>query len=426
MNPFSRRSFLKGLGTSALATAAQGLRQGMAADALPAATPEAHTLGPGETEITLNINGTPRTLRVEPRVTLLDALRNRLDYTGAKEVCDRGTCGACTVNIDGKPMYACMVLAVDAVGQENHDRRGTRRERQARPRPARVRGIRRPDVRLLHAGVHRHRPRAARQKPVARPASRSSRPVRATFAAAARNRTSSRPSKRPRQRGGGRVSDPRPSSPPRPARPRPTLRRRHERHPRPPPSPRPTRGRKDRHVLTSDTPRLDGPRQGGWPREIFLRHPVSRPALRAHPAFAPRVGDIRALNVEKARTAPGVRAVTLIAPDGARIRYAGEEIAAVAAVSKQAADDALRLIEVDYEVLPHVVNLAAARADERAARLREVGKRRRLGKPKTKGDAEQRLRRRGGRRRRRIPHARPAPRLPGNARPDRANGTATS
>ncbi len=124
MNPFSRRSFLKGLGTSAIATAARGLR---AAD-VPAPPPEAHTLGPGETEITLHINGQARSLRVEPRVTLLDALRNRLEYTAAKEVCDRGTCGACTVSVDGRTMYACMVLAVDAVGKNITTTEGLVRE----------------------------------------------------------------------------------------------------------------------------------------------------------------------------------------------------------------------------------------------------------------------------------------------------------
>ena len=115
MNPFSRRSFLKGVGTAAVASAATGLRS-LAADLKT--PPEAHTLGPGEVEITLRINGQPRTLKVEPRVTLLDALRNRLEYTAAKEVCDRGNCGACTVHLDGRTFYACMILAVEAVGRE--------------------------------------------------------------------------------------------------------------------------------------------------------------------------------------------------------------------------------------------------------------------------------------------------------------------
>jgi xanthine dehydrogenase YagT iron-sulfur-binding subunit len=66
--------------------------------------------------ITLQINGHAHSLQVEPRVTLLDALRNHLDITGAKKVCDRGVCGACTVILDGRPVYACNVLAIEAEG----------------------------------------------------------------------------------------------------------------------------------------------------------------------------------------------------------------------------------------------------------------------------------------------------------------------
>ena len=73
--------------------------------------------GPGKTSIVLLINGKKLTAELEPRVTLLEALRNNFDLTGAKNVCDRGTCGACTVLLEGKPVYACSVLAIDAQGK---------------------------------------------------------------------------------------------------------------------------------------------------------------------------------------------------------------------------------------------------------------------------------------------------------------------
>jgi xanthine dehydrogenase YagT iron-sulfur-binding subunit len=82
------------------------------------AAPPANVSGPGAVPITLNINGKPMKLTVEPRVTLLDALRNHLDLTGAKRVCDRGTCGACTVILNGKTVYSCTVLAIDAQGKD--------------------------------------------------------------------------------------------------------------------------------------------------------------------------------------------------------------------------------------------------------------------------------------------------------------------
>jgi xanthine dehydrogenase YagT iron-sulfur-binding subunit len=109
---FSRRGFMSGvgIGSGALGT---GLLENEAV-----AAPAGAVAGPGPVAITLNINGKPVNLTVEPRVTLLDALRNQLDITGAKRVCDRGTCGACTVLMNGKSMYSCTVLAIDAQGKK--------------------------------------------------------------------------------------------------------------------------------------------------------------------------------------------------------------------------------------------------------------------------------------------------------------------
>ena len=77
-------------------------------------------MGPGPVTLTLDVNGKKVETKVEPRVTLLDALRNYLDVTGCKRVCDRGTCGACTVLLDGKPVYSCSMLALEARGREVH------------------------------------------------------------------------------------------------------------------------------------------------------------------------------------------------------------------------------------------------------------------------------------------------------------------
>jgi xanthine dehydrogenase YagT iron-sulfur-binding subunit len=105
----SRRTFLK---TAGVGAAASGLLNGTAE---PAA---ATVLGPDAVPLSLKVNGAARTVTVEPRVTLLRALRNHLDMTGAKEVCDRGSCGACTVLVDGEPVASCLMLAADAVGHE--------------------------------------------------------------------------------------------------------------------------------------------------------------------------------------------------------------------------------------------------------------------------------------------------------------------
>jgi xanthine dehydrogenase YagT iron-sulfur-binding subunit len=106
---FSRRSFLKTAGVGAAATTMVGVSaQGEAAT----------ILGPDAVTLSLKVNGAVRAVSVEPRVTLLDALRNHLDLTGAKQVCDRGACGACTVLLDGAAVNSCLMLAADAEGHE--------------------------------------------------------------------------------------------------------------------------------------------------------------------------------------------------------------------------------------------------------------------------------------------------------------------
>ncbi len=108
----SRRDFLKISGVTA---AAPLVAQ---AAALTAVEAEASVQGPGKVPVTLTVNGKKLSAQLEPRVTLLDALRDQFDLTGAKRVCDRGTCGACTVLLDGKAVYACSLLAIDVQRRE--------------------------------------------------------------------------------------------------------------------------------------------------------------------------------------------------------------------------------------------------------------------------------------------------------------------
>lgn len=112
---FTRRTFLKGLGTTAAATAAAR------ADAFAAELERINNekvAGPGAVPVTLKVNGQTLKLQLEPRVTLLDALRNYSSLTGAKEGCDRASCGACTVMMDDVPVYSCQKLAIEAQGHE--------------------------------------------------------------------------------------------------------------------------------------------------------------------------------------------------------------------------------------------------------------------------------------------------------------------
>ena len=109
----SRRNFLKTAGVGSLATAVTtvGVAE-VGAQSGPAA------IGPGDVPVTLTVNGKRLDLRIEPRVTLLNALRNRADLTGNKRVCDRGACGACTMIVDGRTVYSCSTLAIEVQGKQ--------------------------------------------------------------------------------------------------------------------------------------------------------------------------------------------------------------------------------------------------------------------------------------------------------------------
>ncbi len=107
----TRRGFLKGAGALAatplvVPAVVQAIEEGES-DGLK-------RCGPGATPVELTINGKTHKVEIEPRETLLEVLRDRLDLTGTKEVCARGACGACTVHVDGRAVNSCLMLAVDA------------------------------------------------------------------------------------------------------------------------------------------------------------------------------------------------------------------------------------------------------------------------------------------------------------------------
>jgi xanthine dehydrogenase YagT iron-sulfur-binding subunit len=111
----SRRTFIKGLGATAITTVAA--QTAAVAQELEKANAE-KVLGPGAVPVTLTVNGEKLQLQLEPRVTLLDALRNYSSLTGSKEGCDRAACGACTVLLDGDTIYSCQKLAIEAQGHD--------------------------------------------------------------------------------------------------------------------------------------------------------------------------------------------------------------------------------------------------------------------------------------------------------------------
>lgn len=114
----SRRDFLRGSGLAA----ASAVLTAPAVEALDEARAEALQDAPkvvsGNVAVTLNVNGKEMPVTIEPRSTLLDTLRNRLDVTGPKRVCDRASCGACTVILDGEPVYSCTTLAITCEGHK--------------------------------------------------------------------------------------------------------------------------------------------------------------------------------------------------------------------------------------------------------------------------------------------------------------------
>jgi aerobic-type carbon monoxide dehydrogenase small subunit (CoxS/CutS family) len=123
----SRRNFLKSTGVAGVAATIIAPAAGLAVQNGVA------EVGPGEVPVVLNVNGRDLRLSIEPRVTLLDALRMRADLTGNKRGCDRGACGACTMIVDGRTVYACSTLAIDVAGKKIRNVDGLANGKQLHP-----------------------------------------------------------------------------------------------------------------------------------------------------------------------------------------------------------------------------------------------------------------------------------------------------
>ncbi len=90
-------------------------------------------VGPGPVEVRLEVNGVARTVHVPPERSLLDTLRDTLGLTGAKKVCNEGTCGACTVLVDGRAVYSCLTLAIGCEGRAVETVEGIGRDGELHP-----------------------------------------------------------------------------------------------------------------------------------------------------------------------------------------------------------------------------------------------------------------------------------------------------
>jgi xanthine dehydrogenase YagT iron-sulfur-binding subunit len=109
---FSRRSFLTQLGAASLAATTAPLAHAAAVAEAPVADVDGKAVVPGAVPVTLKINGQTHQAMLEPRVTLLDALRENLQLPGTKKGCDHGQCGACTVHVNGRRVNSCLSFAI--------------------------------------------------------------------------------------------------------------------------------------------------------------------------------------------------------------------------------------------------------------------------------------------------------------------------
>ncbi|MEO8706676.1 MAG: molybdopterin-dependent oxidoreductase [Kofleriaceae bacterium] len=374
----SRRAFL---GVSAGGVAASGLIT-LSGKARATAT-SARVHGPGAVPITLEVNGTRRTVKVEPRVTLVRALREELGLTGTKIGCDRGVCGACTVHLDGTPALACTTLAIEVGDRKVTTIEGLATGGTLHPiqqafiaEDAMQCGFCTPGMVMSCAALLRTD--AKPDRPTIRNAVAGNicrcgtypKVFNAVMIASGRKpegwtletRTPKETAAPPAGTAwvgiaGGAVSAELRTVPETEAK------------------PWPMNG--GLAVVGRSTPRLDG--RAKVTGEAHYTSDIALPGmLHARRVVSPHSHAlVKRVDTRKAEKLAGVKAVfvvkkqegaTLVDPSTEkngtfpRIRYAGQCVAAVAATTPDIAEEAARLVEVEYEVLPAVVSLDAAMA----------------------------------------------------------------
>jgi xanthine dehydrogenase YagR molybdenum-binding subunit len=375
----SRRGFLKGTGLSvAAASLISGTTEALAAEAT------SRPIGPDAVPLHFKVNGVAQSISVEPRTTLVEALRVHLGLTGTKVVCDRGACSACTVLLDGVPVCSCLMPALDAAGRAVVTVEGLGKGGQLHPvqsafiaHDAMQCGFCTPGMVMSCAALlsrNTHPTEAEVRTAVSGNLCRCGtypKVIAATLAASGQTfegatlTLTGDGEKRAPADGkvlagivGDKISD--------------------EERPLPAGEPPPWPTNAGLAVVGKPTPRVDGKRKvtgaARYTADVQLPGMLyARRVCSPHPH-----AKVRAVDTSAAERLPGVKAVHVVErrSEGAQLRdpskvpstkyptvlYAGQCVAAVAATSQAIADEAARLVNVDYEPLPFVVDLGEARA----------------------------------------------------------------
>ena len=148
----TRRFFLSSLGAAGLAATAPPLLAATAVSEPAVAEQAESAAAAGAVPVTLKVNGKSYTLRLDPRTTLLDCLRENLNMPGTKKGCDHGQCGACTVHVNGQRVNSCLSFAVMHSADEITTIEGIGQPGTSSSHAGSLRGARRLPVRLLHFG----------------------------------------------------------------------------------------------------------------------------------------------------------------------------------------------------------------------------------------------------------------------------------